>query len=248
MGRLLAFIDESGQRAFSPSSSKHFVMSAVAWREEDDPKARALLASLRANLGVAPGTTLHWNRTSGHSPRKHLAKSLGAAEFVTIASVVVAKHAIPADRRLTNSHEAYLHTFRFLLERLSWLARDASMNLDYTLAHVVHFKMEQLRAYEAKLRGLSAQSCSVRWENVPKGGSLDQPSRCEQLQLADIAASATAAAFEPDRFGNTERGYLLELLPRLYRRPPVALNSYGLKMHPWNEVTRALHPWVADMK
>ena len=45
--KILAFIDEAGQRSNSPASSDHFTMSAVAWTEEWDPQARALLRDLR---------------------------------------------------------------------------------------------------------------------------------------------------------------------------------------------------------
>jgi hypothetical protein len=63
--------------------------------------------------------------------------------------------------------------------------------------------------------------------------------------LADIAASATYQAFEPDQYGNTEPRYLQELTSRLWRPPSRQLTSYGLKMHPWNDTTKAAYPWVA---
>lgn len=141
---------------------------------------------------------------------------------------------------------AYLFTLRFLLERLSWFARDREGILQYTLAHVVRFKLSQLREYEEKLR--SDPFCQVSWANLDiRGGRLDQLSRVEQLQLADLAASSTFQALEPDQYGNTEPRYLTELAGALYRRPPGALTSYGLKMHPWNAVTRGLYPWVATL-
>ena len=90
--------------------------------------------------------------------------------------------------------------------------------------------------------------CTIYWPALdPKGGKLDQPQRLEHLQLADVAASATFAGFDPDGFGNTEPRYLQELAPRLYRRPPGALTTYGLKMHPWSATTRAAYPWVAAL-
>jgi hypothetical protein len=79
------------------------------------------------------------------------------------------------------------------------------------------------------------------------GGRIDQPNRVEQLQLADVSASAIFQAFEPDQFGNTETRYLTELAPRLYRCPPGLLTSYGLKMHPLNETTKAAYPWAATL-
>ena len=75
---------------------------------------------------------------------------------------------------------------------------------------------------------------------------VDQPSRVELLQYGDLTASATAAAFELDDYGNTEQRYLREMSPRLYRRNG-NLASYGLKMHPWSDSARAAHPWAATL-
>ena len=92
--------------------------------------------------------------------------------------------------------------------------------------------------------------CAISWQHLdPSGGKIDQPQRLEALQLADLAASATGQAFEPDRFGNTERRYLQEMAPSLWRRGSGEgnLTSYGLKMHPWSATTRAAYPWVAAL-
>src|SRR5688572_15762227 len=86
---------------------------------------------------------------------------------------------------------------------MSWLARDRGQELHYTLAHIVRFKMETLREYEQRLR--NDARCQVAWQAVAgHGGRLDQPSRVELLQVADIAASATAVAFEPDAHGDPD--------------------------------------------
>src|SRR5690606_303400 len=137
---------------------------------------------------------------------------------------------------------AYLYTLRYLLERLSWYARDQRQTLSYTLAHIVRFKLSKLREYERRLQ--AQPGCNVVWSRLdPHGGRLDQPSRVELLQFADTAASATFAAFEPDKYGNTEQRYLTELKACLYRRGQAtnALTSYGLKMHPWNDSTKAAY-------
>jgi hypothetical protein len=146
---------------------------------------------------------------------------------------------------ITDEDMAYMYTFRFLLERLSWFARDRDSSVAFTLAHIVRFKLSKLRQYEAALR--ADPSTQIAWQCIAGPGSLDQPLRVEHLQLADIAASATFKAFEPDDFGNSEPRYLTALSPRLYRRPPGKLTSYGLKMHPWTEAAKSAHPWVADL-
>jgi hypothetical protein len=146
--------------------------------------------------------------------------------------------------------KAYLYTLRFLLERLSWIARDTNHELHYTIAHVVRFPMYKLREYENALRAMDSTVCKVAWDHVDgHGGRIDQPSRVEMLQFADATASATFAAFEPDAFANTEARYLQEMGSRLWRRGTGVnrLTSYGLKIHPWNDDTKAAYPWVAAL-
>lgn len=245
---LHAFIDEAGQRSRSPRSSDHFVMSAVVVPDEQLPDAAALVAKLRSDLGRQPGDVLHWRNFKHHSLKLHVAQSLGSAGFLKIFSVVVCKRHLP-DVGM-NDDQAYLYTLRFLLERLSWFARAQSRELRYTIAHIVRFKIETLREYEAILRATPPPTCNIEWPFVdPHGGRLGQPSQVDMLQLADAAASATFNAFEPDQFGNTETRYLRELMPRVWRRGSAAnaLTSYGLKVHPWSSTTKAAYPWVATL-
>ena len=168
--------------------------------------------------------------------------------WATISTVVVCKRHLSSTGVQLNDDQAYLYTLRFLLERLSWLARDSHSVLDYTLAHVIRFKIEKLRDYESILRSQGEPQCKIAWQALdPKGGRIDQPNRVEMLQCADIAASATFIAFNEDQYGNVEPRYLQELSPRLYRRGAALVTSYGLKMHPWNNATKAAYPWVAAL-
>lgn len=240
-----AFIDEAGDRSLRARASDHFVMSAVVIREVDLPTVASRQANLRTELNRRPGDALHWQNIKQHSQRLHAAQTIGGLEEITISTVVVCKRHFEKGQRLPDEHKNYLFTLRFLLERLSWLARDERSQLTFTLASIVRFRLAQLREYESALRSIPTQ---IAWRYLdPAGGRIDQPSRVEQLQLADIAASATFRAFEADDFGNTETRYLGELSPRLYRRGGGAnrLTSYGLKLHP----TRCLdsYPFVPGL-
>lgn len=245
---LHAYIDEAGQRSRSAKSSDHFVMSAVLVPDDDLPRAAAMLAQLRLDLKRRPGDVLHWRNLKGHSMKLHVAQTIGAADYLGVCTVVVCKRHLN-DVGMSED-AAYLFTLRFLLERLSWAARDYGYTLSYTLAHIVRFKKGRLREYEAALRAQPESMCKIAWPAMdPKGGRLEQPQRVEMLQLADAVASATFAAFEPDTYGNTETRYLQEFDQRMWRRGngQNRLTSYGLKMHPWNDNTKAAYPWVAAL-
>lgn len=209
------FIDESGQRATSAKSSDHFVPSAVVVMPNAMPKSATLLAKMRQELGRQPGDVLHWRNIKTHAQRVRAAQLLGTAPFLRVTTVVVCKRDFaPAAQKMPDEDYAYLYTLRLLLEQLSWIAQRQGFIVHYTLSHIVRFRLAKLRAYEARLQQLSTTIVSASLD--PKGGRIDHPRRVEQLQLADIAASATALAFEPDGFGNTEPRYLDELRPRLY--------------------------------
>ncbi|MFF8834339.1 DUF3800 domain-containing protein [Streptomyces sp. NPDC015130] len=240
--RLHAFIDEAGVRSHSAKSSDCFVMSAVIVAEADLPEAAAFLAKLRIELGRGQGATLHWQNFK-HIDRVHAAKTLGGQQWATISTVVVCKRHLSSSSM--DEDQFYLYTLRYLLERLSWFARDSRSVLTFTLAHIVRMKLAKLRAYEAALQVEGTQICWAALD--PTGGRMDQPSRVEMLQVADIAASATFAAFNPDKYGNTEPRYLRELRGLLYRRGTGAITSYGMKMHPWGPSTKAAYPWVAAL-
>lgn len=241
---LHAFVDESGQRAArTKGASNHFVMAAAIVPTENLPDAVGALAGLRVDTGRNPGDVLHWNQIKQHSQRLRVVQSLGELPWLTVSAVVVCKQHLPETG--INDDRGYLYTLRFLLERLSWFARDQDRVLGMTVAHVVRFKLEKLRAYEQILR--TDPSCQIAWSALdPAGAKIDQPTRIELLQLGDLAASSIATAFEPDRFGNTEQRYLTELSPCLYRRKG-NLTSYGLKLHPLSDSTRAAYPWVAAL-
>lgn len=236
-----AYIDEAGQRSNTRWSSKHFVMAAVIVPNEDLDTVANHQALLRADINRQPGDALHWQNMKSHSHRLHAAKSL-AQMPLTVTAVVVGKDHLSGN--LPDEDHAYLYTLRFLLERLSWWARDNKTCLSYTLSHVKRFKVAKLREYEQRLR--DRWDCSISWPWLdPSGGRIDRPKQVEQLQLADIAASAIFKAFEPDEYGNTEQRYLQEFSDRLYRRPPGPLTSYGLKIHPGE--AKAAYPWVAAL-
>jgi hypothetical protein len=245
-GELLAFIDESGQRSKSAKSSDHFVMSAAVIRAETLPTLSTYLAKLRADLHRGPRDHLTWKNMKHHGERIYIAQSIGSQSWLRMCSVVVCKRHIASG--IVNDDHAYLYTFRFLLERLSWLGRQHDRSVRYTLAAIQRFPIAKLREYEAILRG--RPDTNIDWRFLdPHGGRIDQPQRYEPLQLGDLVASATAQAFEPDRFGNTEPRYLQEMAPRIWAGPygQRRLTSYGLKMHPWNDATKAAYPWVAAL-
>lgn len=243
MSKIHAFIDESGQRG--RNGSRHFALSALVVREEKIPHAEELLAELKERLNRKPEHVLHWVKYTSHSHRLEASRTLGEAQSLLRAfTVVVCKDHLQAGSHM-NDDRAYRYTFRFLLERLSWFAQQVDGELSYTLGHVRRFPLEKLRQYESNLR---SNPGSINWGHLDaSGGRIDQPSRVPLLQLADVVASAAGAAFNEDEYGFTETRYLENIKPILHVPPRGDLTKYGLKMHPWNDSTKAAYPWVAAL-
>lgn len=247
--RLLGFIDESGQRAMTKGSSDYFAIAAVLMPERRRAEAEEWLASVRGDLRRQPGQVLHWKNYVAHRDRLRVCQRFGQQGFARASAVVACKRELPKSRDFTEDH-AYMFTFRLLLERMSWLAQERGMELEYTLGHVRGFPKSKLREYEARLRAMSVNECKVRWDHVSHTPSrIERPEAEEMLQVADIVASSVGAAFNSDEFGNTEPRYVTAYRHRFYRGrdDQKQLTSYGLKVLPWTDATRAAHPWVAAL-
>jgi hypothetical protein len=240
---LFAYIDESGTRDLNQVSSDHFVLSAVVLDPSDHSTLERDLLHLKQITGRRADHELSFKRLS-EDDRAKVTEYLGQVSWPIVISVVVCKRYL--GNTLPNDTERYLYTLRFLMERLSWLARDKRKVLHYTLAHIKGMKIERLRGYESQLRAMETQ---IAWNFLSEaGGRLDQPKRLPGLQIADLIASSTGIAFNPSpRTGKVHREFFDPLTRHLYKSSRGKLLSYGLKMHPWNENTKAAYPWVAAL-
>jgi hypothetical protein len=223
-------------------------MSALVCRDPNVERLKDLLVRLRKALGRGPSDRLNWKNIKHPEQRLLVAEMIGQTSFVKTTSVIVCKqHLFP---RMVHTHAAYLFTLRFLLERLSWLAREHNGVASYTISHVRHFRRQSLQTYEFNLRARGTDT-KIAWAHLdPYGGRLSNDRTVEALQLADLVASATARAFNATGAGPPDQTYLLALLPRAYRgiagRENV-LTSYGLKMHPWGSDVKPHYPWLLQL-
>jgi len=228
-------------------------MAAVVCRDTNLDALGRLLSRMKAELGRRDSDRLNWKKIRHYGQRLTVAQMLGQSSFIQIASVVVCKRHLHPPMKDTDS--AYLFTLRFLLERLTWLGKREDEGVKYTLSHVKHFETRKLREYEFKLREMGRGGTEIKWDFLEAwGGRIANDRRVTHLQLADLATSAIARAFEPNRSGPADQSFLLALAPALYRGWNPAnsnvLTSYGLKMHPWAKRpdVQRLYPWVSALR
>lgn len=257
-----AFIDESGQRSPSAKSSDYFVMSAVVALGPYLDRARGHLAELKQLTNRKPEHLLHWKKLSPEH-RALVSQKLGSYVALGYISVVACKRVLsnkvqsfvdPEGNEVTvpmfpplSEDEAYLKSYQYLLERISWAAEKMDATVDVTIEHTIRFKLATLREFEAKIQ--KDPQCSAKWDRLPDGAKLRGKKDEDLLQLADLVASGTGAAFNGHPSNGTNISFVQEMAPRIWRGPYATpkLTTYGLKMHPWNDATKALHPWLLNI-
>lgn len=230
------YVDEAGDRGLSKRSCCHFVVSAVVVADRDEADLRSQLKDLRSALGRSPDQVLHFVKFN-HSQRLKAVQDVAASSAATVVNVIVHKDLIgqplPSGKmaEVSRADPMYLWALRLLLERISWFVDESGGEAIVTFAHLKGFRAQKLHAYRSLLEANG--DIGIRWRAFQGHPfRVDTPSSTELLQLADTTASALFRAIEPDAYGNTERRYLLELAPKLYRRESGKITSYGLKVFP----------------
>lgn len=235
------YVDESGVRAHGPKTSQHFVMSAAILPDSRKPNLLATISQLRLDFRQPIGHTIAFKSLS-HQSRMHIAQTLSKMHDLTVANVIVCKREVPTP--MQNVDQAYLYTLRFLLERVSWFVDERLGQAYVTFANIDRFKIAKLHVYVELLKMSDTQ---IRWRALFLPVRMQTMQGNDLLQVADTTASATAQAFEPDQFGNVEDRYLRALAPRLYRRPPGPITSYGMKLHPTSMASDPRYAWVKTL-
>jgi hypothetical protein len=82
------YIDEAGDRGMKPTSSKHFIVTAVIIRDSDDAQVRADLDTLRQELGRHRWQVLHFRKLT-HSQKIKATQDISTTNIAAISSVIV---------------------------------------------------------------------------------------------------------------------------------------------------------------
>ncbi|MDF1767651.1 DUF3800 domain-containing protein [Maricaulis sp.] len=240
----VAYIDESGDDGFkrfrktgaNGGSSHWLVLSALLFRKSQSLEAVRWRDEIADRMPERSRRDLHF-KDLNHSQRIVAAQTI-AQKPVRILSVLAAKQPIPSVI-YTEKNQLYFYMTRYLIERLSWLCRDLRTRVpegdgrvEITFSRRGGMSYPAFQDYLRHLKSRSDNDVKVHWPVIDVGAvrALDH-SRNASLQLADIAASSVAAAFEPDRYGNVEPRYAQLLKPVTYNRHGNYL-SYGLKLVP----------------
>jgi len=237
------YIDESGDEgfAFKPNaegSSQWFVLSAVIVRNTNDLSLVACMRESRAMLNRQPKQPLHFAKME-HGQRLAWVQRISKMPIRNV-SVLVHKPSINEPEVFKNKpYHLYRYCSRVLMERVSWFCRDnndpkkGDGTSDIYFSNRRRMSYAEMRDYWQKLKDQNdPKNIRIIWAHIdPQRISAVNHDQLAGLQIADAVASAYWKSISPDRFGNNEPRYFVELKKLAYRRDKETL-GYGIKFWP----------------
>lgn len=242
---LRAYVDETGDRGCSPTSSPYFAFACVLVADEDDAALRAVVDKLRVDFGVTGGV-LHWKDHIKKFERRQHARTMLAALDLRVVYVLVEKAAIPpGSGMLTDTAVFYNYAAGFVVERAVLTAKEwpgGPRDVVVRFAHVAGFDHNLTHDY---IDIKKAQGPGWMPWHLLSGGRIivEGQGLRDGLQAADAYAGMLHAALRRDPFGGYEPHHFLDVRHQLRRRPgkPTAW-ACGFKFL-GNEATLTSLPW-----
>lgn len=240
-GSFYVYVDESGDEGFhfdDGGSSRWFVLSAVVTRAGSDLETVKLVDEVRALLDRPPKKPLHF-RDLRHEHRLPFVDRIATAKL-WVVTVLICKPDLQEPEVFQEGYHLYFYAVRFLLERVSWLCRDARRpeetgdgSAEIVFSNRSGMAYAELRSYLGRLEDQAEErDVTIDWTAVrPHQITAYSSGRRMGLQLADAVASSFFKAVEPSRYGYTEDRYARMLQPRVYHARGRYL-GYGLKFWP----------------
>lgn len=262
-----AYIDESGDEGFKfrnaddeQASSNWFVLAALITRKKIDLNTVKVIDRVRDELKLHPRKHVHWKDLK-HLQKVRYAQIIAGLQ-ARIVGVCVHKPSLLEPEKFQERYVLYFYAVRYLIERVSWLARDrhnpAKWKGDGTVELLFSNRQgmpyDEMRNYLQLLKKQKdiGQDIRIEFERIPVNKlSTQTPGKSMGLQLADAAAGTFFNALEKDRFGNTEPRYLNTISSVLYRHEGL-FRGYGLKIVP-RDAVKILYSeeslkWLAEFK
>jgi hypothetical protein len=243
----VAYIDESGDEGFKfrtesdeQSSSDWFILAGFITRKRTDLETVKAIDRVRDEFKLHPSKHIHWKDLK--HPRKVRYAQIIATLQARLIAVCVHKPSLLEPETFQQRYRLYFYAVRYLLERISWLARDSHNpakwggdgTVELLFSNRQGMSYEEMRDYLRllKIRQDAGQDVRIEFDNVVIDKIKTRtPGKSMGLQLADATAGAFFNALEADSFGNTEPRYVQTMAPVVYRHEGI-LHGYGLKIVP----------------
>lgn len=242
----LAFIDESGDDGTQNfrkiggggGASRWFIITACIYRASRDSDAVGWRDEIKSTCGKKnQDRAIHFAEFDHN--QKRAACQLLPRRPIRFISAITRKD-VTAAEVFTEKNRLYFYLTRYVIERLSWFARDMRQEVregdgrvQITFSRRGGMSYPGFKEYLDRLKTKKSEEVAIHWPVIDiEGIRAESHSARAGLQLADCGARAVAEAVEPDRFGNVEGAYLKLLKPALYHSRDGNYLSYGLKFLP----------------
>lgn len=238
------YIDEAGDEGFKfderpgHGSSNFFVLSALIVKKENDLMLSAIVNELKRLFEYQEKdmlSPLHFVKMT-HPKRKACVNKLADFKNFSIISVVCEKQKLYGQLQTP----PYLYNFacKLLVERIVPFLKANSAQANLVFEHRRNTSYDDLKVYLKKIVDTS--------RFISLSPKTKVQIKC--LQLADIIASSTYQAFEPDYYGNIETSYIMQLRNNIFCYNEKCL-GYGLKLYPTNSglIEKDYYSWLNDM-
>lgn len=238
----VAFIDESGDDGFvfldppDRASSEWFVLSAAIVRA-----ANELSAIRHVNEAISPIETqrkspMHFTALR-HEQRIPITHRIANSAFKVI-TILVNKRTLGDAHGLNRGRRLYFYATRFLLERISWLARDSRIpnsgdgRTKLVFSKCKNLSYADLTSYLQLLRNGFDMQTEIHWPSIDyQTLEVRQHNELVGLKIADAVATGIRYAVELSPYGYCEDRHALTLKPVVYNRNG-NYRSYGMKFFP----------------
>lgn len=243
-----AYIDETGDRGHSRSSSPFFAFAAVLIADEDEPGLRAVMSQLRRDLTVPAGKALHWkDHVKTYARRQHVARCLSRVSGVVVLYVIVEKATTPVTSGMYGDHVLFYNFAACMtMERILLASRDwdgGTRQVVVRFGHVRGFDHGTTTAYFQ--RKASAKNW-IPWDRLHGAVHFDDQAQWDGLQAADQYAGMLNVALRPDKFGGYEEAHLLRVRHQLRKDDTGHSWGRGFKVLGDPRTITSLPWWPAD--
>ncbi|MFE5857212.1 DUF3800 domain-containing protein [Streptomyces sp. NPDC056500] len=238
MGRLpklLVYVDETGDRGFSPKSSPFFAMTALMVPQEDDTDVRFTAGGLRTLVGT--DKPLHWvdHFKAKHADRRMFAaRKLALMPTVKLVHVITPKESVGPTAGVRDGVRFYNYTARLLLERVAHAAREwpGGRRLAVVRLGAVRGMDHGATAnYLDRVRQGQHPNHGVAWHHI-KWPLTWVATNWDGLQLADLHAGLLNVALSGKPSDDACAQDLLQCRSQLYRpRGNGSLLGWGMKVN-----------------
>jgi len=237
--RLICYVDEAGCSGgkYGEGSSEFLTMGAVVYDRSHEPDILKVFDETR--LERQHDRVLQKFSKASDSDNFVLTR-LMATKALRVAQVALHKPSMEGTFSRAHHKEEYQYLAKFLIERISWIARDSALarGIPDTKCHITFSEQKMypygdLVEYLEKLRKGKGYNTSIEWKYIEQDFDCTPHVNEAPVHLADIAASAIARAIEPKAHGMTDDRFQRNLSPALYRKHG---RQFGVKLFPSKEV------------